>query len=71
MDAQILKLQDASNRIRVSSILQTSKANSGHPTSSASIAEIMATLFFAEMRYDVSQLRSASADRFVLSKVVY
>lgn len=71
MDAQISKLQDASNRIRVSSILQTSKANSGHPTSSASIAEIMATLFFAEMRYDVSQLRSASADRFVLSKVVY
>lgn len=68
MDAQISKLQDASNRIRVSSILQTSKANSGHPTSSASIAEIMATLFFAEMRYDVSQLRSASADRFVLSK---
>ena len=71
MDAQISKLQDASNRIRVSSILQTSKANSGHPTSSASIAEIMATLFFAEMRYDASQLRSASADRFVLSKVVY
>jgi transketolase len=66
---QVSQLQDAANRIRISSILQTAKANSGHPTSSSSIAEIMATLFFGEMRYDVSQPKSPAADRFVLSKV--
>ncbi|KAH7730201.1 Transketolase-like protein 2 [Aphelenchoides avenae] len=61
-------LEDASNRLRVSSIEQTAAAKSGHPTSSCSAAEIVSTLFFAEMRYDVSQPRHPAADRFVLSK---
>ncbi|KAL3111395.1 hypothetical protein niasHT_019625 [Heterodera trifolii] len=66
--ADVDKLQDAANRMRISSIEQTCAANSGHPTSSCSAAEIVATLFFAEMRYDVKDPRSASADRFILSK---
>jgi transketolase len=65
----VAQLQDAANRMRVSSIEQTCKANSGHPTSSCSAAEIMATLFFAEMRYDVKNPRHPAADRFILSKV--
>lgn len=69
MSSQIAELQDAANRMRVSSIEQTSKANSGHPTSSVSAAEIMATLFFSEMHYDVQKPKDSSADRFVLSKV--
>lgn len=64
----INQLQDAANRMRVSSIEQTCKANSGHPTSSCSSAEIVATLFFAEMHYDVQNPRHPAADRFVLSK---
>lgn len=67
----IEELQDCSNRLRYSSIEQTAKANSGHPTSSVSAAEIMATLFFAEMRYDVKQPRHEAADRFVMSKVKF
>lgn len=39
-----------------------------HPTSCASIAEIMSVLFFNTMRYKVSAPRDASSDRFVLSK---
>lgn len=39
-----------------------------HPTSCASIAEIMSVLFFNQMRYKLSAPRDASSDRFVLSK---
>lgn len=39
-----------------------------HPTSCASIAEIMSVLFFNTMRYKLSAPRDASADRLILSK---
>lgn len=39
-----------------------------HPTSCASIAEIMSVLFFNQMRYKISAPRDASSDRFILSK---
>jgi transketolase len=68
MDDLISKLSDAANRLRISAIEQTTKANSGHPTSSCSAAEIVSTLFFSEMRYSVKEPRNESADRFVLSK---
>ena len=67
--SDVAQLQDAANRMRVSSIEQTCKSNSGHPTSSCSAAEIMATLFFSEMKYDVQNPRHPAADRFILSKV--
>jgi hypothetical protein len=44
-------LRDIANKLRVHSIEATSAANSGHPTSCCSAAEIMAVLFFHEMRY--------------------
>uniref|UniRef100_A0A7I4YJF1 transketolase n=1 Tax=Haemonchus contortus TaxID=6289 RepID=A0A7I4YJF1_HAECO len=61
-------LEDAANRMRISAIEMTCASKSGHPTSSTSAAEVMSTLFFHEMKYDVSNPKSASADRFVLSK---
>uniref|UniRef100_A0A915ARN3 Transketolase n=1 Tax=Parascaris univalens TaxID=6257 RepID=A0A915ARN3_PARUN len=64
----IQALNDAANRMRISAIEMTCASNSGHPTSSCSAAEIMATLFFDEMRYDKDDPKNASADRFVLSK---
>ena len=67
-DEIIAKVKDAANRMRITSIEATAAAKSGHPTSSASAAEIVATLFFHEMSYDVAQPKDASADRFVLSK---
>ncbi|CAD6194254.1 unnamed protein product [Caenorhabditis auriculariae] len=61
-------LEDAANRMRISAIEMTCASKSGHPTSSASAAEIVSTLFFNEMRYDAHDPKNASADRFILSK---
>ncbi|KHJ89396.1 Transketolase, thiamine diphosphate binding domain protein [Oesophagostomum dentatum] len=61
-------LEDVANRMRISAIEMTCASNSGHPTSSTSAAEIISTLFFHEMKYDVKNPKCASADRFVLSK---
>ena len=41
-----------------------------HPTSSASMAEIMSVLFFNTMKYKAKAPRDAANDRFVLSKVM-
>ncbi|VVC99541.1 unnamed protein product [Leptidea sinapis] len=41
---------------------------SRHPTSCASMAEIMSVLFFHTMKYKISAPRDPSADRFILSK---
>ena len=49
----------------------TTASKSGHPTSCASIAEIMATLFFDKsgMHYDFENPKdSFISDRFVMSK---
>jgi len=51
------------------SIEMTNEAKSGHPTSACSAAEIMAVLFFDEMRYSIEAPKDPSADRFVMSKV--
>jgi transketolase len=62
------QLEDCANRLRITSIETTAAAKSGHPTSSASAAEIVATLFFHEMRYDPKNPKDVNADRLVLSK---
>ncbi|CAD5218101.1 unnamed protein product [Bursaphelenchus okinawaensis] len=65
---KVSKLADCANRLRVTSIEITAAAKSGHPTSSVSAAELVATLFFDEMKYDVAKPKDVNADRFVLSK---
>lgn len=66
MDIQALK--DIANKLRIDSIVATNASKSGHPTSCASMAEILSVLFFNTMRYKISAPRDASADRFILSK---
>ena len=61
-------LQDKATRLRIDSIRATTAAGSGHPTSCASAAEIVAALFFSVMRYDPKQPHSEANDAFVLSK---
>jgi transketolase len=61
-------LKNVATRLRIDSIRSTSEAGSGHPTSCCSMADLMAVLFFAEMRYDPHDPRNPDADRFVLSK---
>ncbi|KAA3679330.1 transketolase, partial [Paragonimus westermani] len=63
-----LLLEDAATRLRINCIKATDASNSGHPTSCASIAEIMAVLFLKEMKYKPNDPRNPSSDRFVLSK---
>ena len=61
-------LKNVATQLRIDSIQSTSEAGSGHPTSCMSAAEIMAALFFAEMRFDPHDPRHPGSDRFVLSK---
>ena len=61
-------LEAMGNKLRVHSIVATSEAGSGHPTSCMSAADLMAAVFFYAMRYDVADPRSSANDRFVLSK---
>src|SRR6266850_2858962 len=61
-------LKNVATQLRIDSIRSTSEAASGHPTTCCSAAEIMAALFFAEMRYDPANPQNPYSDRFVLSK---
>ena len=61
-------LKNVATRLRLDSLKSTSEAASGHPTSCFSAAEIMAAVFFAEMRFDPHDPRHPGSDRFVLSK---
>src|SRR5499427_5040348 len=61
-------LHNLATELRIDSIRSTTEAASGHPTSCMSMADIMAALFFAEMRFDPRAPHNPDADRFVLSK---
>jgi transketolase len=61
-------LKNVATHLRIDSVRSTSEAGSGHPTSCCSAAEIVASLFFAEMRFDPHQPGLEESDRFVLSK---
>jgi transketolase len=61
-------LKNVATRLRIDSVRATSEAGSGHPTSCCSAADIVATLFFAEMRFDPKDPHQIDSDRFVLSK---
>lgn len=61
-------LKDLATRLRIHSVECTSAANSGHPTSCSSCAEIIAVLFFNTMRYIITEPRDPSSDRLILSK---
>src|SRR5512136_2703307 len=66
--ALIPTLHNIATRLRIESIRATTKAGSGHPSTCCSAADIVATLFFAEMRFDPKRPQDPDNDRFVLSK---
>jgi transketolase len=61
-------LQNIAAQLRIDSVRSTSEAGTGHPTSCLSAADIVATLFFDEMRFDPKDPRNHDNDRFILSK---
>src|SRR5207302_7679239 len=66
--ALIAAMHNVATQLRIDSIRSTSEAGSGHPTSCCSAADLVAALFFAEMRFDPKDPRIPDSDRFVLSK---
>ncbi len=55
-------------RIRIGSLTAVHAAKSGHPGGSLSIADILAYLYFEELRIDPKDPKKADRDRMVLSK---
>ncbi len=61
-------LEHKAYNMRISSLVMTSMAGSGHPTSCLSAADLVSALFFYAMRYDPKQFDHPDNDRFILSK---
>jgi transketolase len=68
IETDIELLKGIANQLRIHSIEATTAAGSGHPTSCCSAADIVATLFFSQMKYDAKNPRFHNNDRFILSK---
>ena len=66
--ALVPTLHNIATRLRIESIRATTEAGSGHPTTCCSAADLVAALFFAEMRFDPRRPQDPDNDRFVLSK---
>ena len=61
-------LHNKATHLRIHSVRATSEAGSGHPSSCASAADLVAALFFSVMRYDPHNPKAPNSDRFILSK---
>jgi transketolase len=64
----IANIKEKARRLRILSMMSTTAAGSGHPTSCMSAAELVAGLFFYAMKFDPKSPNSPDGDRFVLSK---
>lgn len=61
-------LHNLATQLRIDSVRSTTEAGSGHPTTCLSAADLLAVLFFDELRFDPMDPQHPEADRFVLSK---
>ncbi|MGH9771715.1 MAG: transketolase [Candidatus Acidiferrales bacterium] len=61
-------IKERARRLSVLSMMATTAAGSGHPTSCMSAAELVAGTFFYAMKFDPKNPNSPDSDRFVLSK---
>jgi transketolase len=66
--ATIESIREKAKRLSILSMMSTTAAGSGHPTSCMSAAELVAGTFFYAMKFDPKNANSPDADRFVLSK---
>lgn len=63
------KLEELTRQIRHDIVTSTTKAGSGHPSTSLSMVEIVTTLYFGGvLRYDPQNPKDPDRDRFILSK---
>jgi transketolase len=61
-------IKKEAQRLSILSMMSTTAAGSGHPTSCMSAAELVAGTFFYAMNFDPKNPNSPDGDRFVLSK---
>lgn len=66
--AEIKELENIANILRRDVIGMTTEAGSGHLTSCLSCAEIISSLFFQVMHYDIKDPFNHDSDEFILSK---
>lgn len=62
------ELKERAKELRKTSVQMIYEAQSGHPGGSLSAADVVANLYFREMRYDSKNPKWEDRDRFVLSK---
>ncbi|MEX0765942.1 MAG: transketolase [bacterium] len=60
--------RELAQQLRVDSIIATTEAGSGHPTSSMSAADLMAVLLAGHLRYDFKNPKNPYNDRLIFSK---
>jgi transketolase len=69
MNQDIIKyLEHVALNLRIDSIRATTASASGHPTSCLSAADVVATIFFKYLRYDLGNPSNPNNDRFIMSK---
>ena len=68
MDAKITELRKIATDIRLGAVTAVHSAKSGHPGGALSSADILACLYFSQMRINPANPQDPDRDRFVLSK---
>src|SRR5580698_3920300 len=66
--ATVSAVKEKAKLLSIYSMMATTAAGSGHPTSCMSAAELVAGVFFHAMKFDPKNANSNDNDRFVLSK---
>jgi transketolase len=62
------EIHQLAQRLRIDSIRAAAAANSGHPTSSMSAADLMAVLMARHLRYDYDDPKNPNNDHLIFSK---
>ena len=66
--AAIDAVKQKARLLSIYSMMSTTAAGSGHPTSCMSAAELVAGIYFHAMKFDPKNPNSPNGDRFVISK---
>src|SRR3989344_5462359 len=66
--ARLDKLARLAKLVRYYILRMTTKAGSGHPTSSLSATDVMVALFFHKLRFDLKNPENLASDRVIFSK---
>ncbi|MEV0809066.1 transketolase [Micromonospora sp. NPDC050200] len=67
-DEEITQLGELAAQLRVDAIRCSTRAGSGHPTSSLSAADLLAVLISRHLRYDWAEPRGRANDHLIFSK---